>query len=94
MSRFKGIGIWPLNLKAMDAKIGLNTIYTLQNQAKEVKESEQKNGKQEWTKHTTIEDIINISSTSEVTIVRLFENQPRYYVNMLRRRERIITSRK
>jgi hypothetical protein len=29
MSRFKGIGIWPLNPKAMDAKTGLNIIHTL-----------------------------------------------------------------
>ncbi len=31
MSRFKGIGIWPLNFKTMDAKIGPGTIYSLQN---------------------------------------------------------------
>jgi hypothetical protein len=35
ISRFKGTGIWPLNLKAMDSKTSLNTLYTLQNQAKE-----------------------------------------------------------
>ncbi len=40
MSRFKGIKIWALNPKAMDSKIGLNTIYTLQNLTWEEKKSE------------------------------------------------------
>jgi hypothetical protein len=31
MSRFKGTWIWPHNPKAMDSKIGLNTLSTLQN---------------------------------------------------------------
>jgi hypothetical protein len=31
MLGFKGIGIWPLNHGAMDSKIGLSTLYTLQN---------------------------------------------------------------
>ncbi len=31
MLGFKGIGIWPLNPKAMDLKIGPSTLYTLQN---------------------------------------------------------------
>jgi len=31
MSRLKGIRIWPLNLRAIYSKIGLNTLYTLQN---------------------------------------------------------------
>ncbi len=84
MSRFKGIGIWPLNFKTMDAKIGPGTIYSLQNQAREEEESEQEDGQHEWTKHTTIKNIMNIGSTSEMIIVGLFENQPKYYVNMLR----------
>ncbi len=29
MSGFKGIGIWPLNPKAMDSKTSLSTMYTL-----------------------------------------------------------------
>jgi hypothetical protein len=40
MSRFKGIGIWAFNPKAMDSKIGFSTIYTLQNLIREEKESE------------------------------------------------------
>ncbi len=35
MLRFKSTGIWPLNLKAMDAKTSPSTIYTLQNTAEE-----------------------------------------------------------
>jgi hypothetical protein len=31
MSRFKGIGIWPLNLRAMDSKTNFNILYTLLN---------------------------------------------------------------
>jgi hypothetical protein len=49
MSRFKSIGIWPLNPKAMDANISLSTLYTLQNQAREEEESKQKDGEKEWT---------------------------------------------
>ncbi len=46
MSGFKGIGIWPFNLRAMDLKIGHNTLYTLQNQAKEEEEPKQKDGEE------------------------------------------------
>jgi hypothetical protein len=35
MSRFKGIGIWPLNPNVMDSKIGISIMYKLQNQANE-----------------------------------------------------------
>jgi hypothetical protein len=41
MLGFKGTRILPLNPKAMDAKIGPNIIYTLQNQAREEEELEQ-----------------------------------------------------
>jgi hypothetical protein len=44
MLGFKGIGILQLNPKAMDAKIGLSIIYTLQNQAKEEKKLVQEDG--------------------------------------------------
>jgi hypothetical protein len=84
MLRFKGIGIWPLNPKPVDAKISPSIIYTLQNQAREEKESKQEDGEKEWTKHTIAEEFINIGSITEVTIVGLLEYQPKYYVNMFK----------
>ncbi len=44
MLGFKGTWIWPFNPKAMDSKIGLSTLYTLQNQAKEEEELKQEDG--------------------------------------------------
>ncbi len=82
MSGFKGIGIWPLNLRAMDSKIGPNTLYALQNQAKEKEILQQKDGEQEWTEHTIAKKFINMGSITKVTIIGLSKNQPRYYVNM------------
>ncbi len=38
ISRFKVIGIWPLNLKAMEEKIGLNKLYIIVNESKEKKD--------------------------------------------------------
>jgi hypothetical protein len=54
----------------------------LQNPGKEEEESEQEDCEQDWTKHIVAEELINIGSTIEVPIVGLFEDQPRYYVNM------------
>jgi hypothetical protein len=68
----------------MDSKTSLNTIYTLQSLAKEEDESEHEDGEQKWTKHTIAKEFINIGSTIEVPVDGLFENQPRYYVNMPR----------
>jgi hypothetical protein len=84
MSGFKSIGTWPLNLKAVDAKISLSTIYTMQNQVKEEEELEQKDGEKEWTQHTAAKELINIGSKAKVTNVGLSEDLPRYYVNMPR----------
>jgi hypothetical protein len=47
--------------------------------SQEEKKLEWEDGDQEWTKHTTEEELINIG-----TIVGLSKNQPRYYVNMPR----------
>jgi len=47
MLGFKGTRIWPLNPRAMDSRIGLNILYILQNQAKEVEESKQEDGEQD-----------------------------------------------
>jgi len=47
MLGFKGTGIWPFNFRAMDLKIGPNTLYTLQNQVREEKELEQKDGEED-----------------------------------------------
>jgi hypothetical protein len=44
MSGLKGTRIWPFNPRAMDLKIGLSTIYTLQNLAKEEEELEHEDG--------------------------------------------------
>jgi hypothetical protein len=82
MSGFKGIGIWPLNPRAMDSKIGLSTLYALQNQAKEKEELKQEDGEQEWTKHIAAKKFINMGSTTKATIIGLSKDQPRYYVNM------------
>jgi len=84
MSRFKDKGIWPLNPRAMDSKIGLNTMYTLLNQAKEEKTPKQEDGEQEWIEHAVVDEFINIGSTTTVPIASLFEDQPRYYVDMPR----------
>jgi hypothetical protein len=40
MLGFKGRRIWPFNPRAMDLKIGLSILYSLQNQAKEEEELE------------------------------------------------------
>ncbi len=82
MSRFKGIGIWPLNLKVMNSKIDHGTLYTLQNQATEEKKPKQEDGEQNQTKYIAAKEPINIGSTIEVPIASLSEDQPRYYVNM------------
>ncbi len=82
MSWFKCIGIWPFNPRAMDSKIGFSIAYTLQNLAREEEKSEQEDGEQDWTKHTTAEQLINIGSTIKVSITDLFKDQPKYYVNM------------
>jgi hypothetical protein len=66
MSRFKGTWIWPLNPRAMDSKIGICTLYTLQNQAKEEEEPERKDGEQDWTEHIVVKELINIGPTIEV----------------------------
>ncbi len=66
----------------MDSKIDLATLYTLQNQAREEEEPKQEDCEQIQTKHTATEEFINIGSTIEVPIASLFEDQPRYYVNM------------
>jgi hypothetical protein len=50
----------------------------------EEEESKQKDGEQDWTKHTIVKELINIGSTTEVPIVGLSKDQPRYYVNMFR----------
>jgi hypothetical protein len=42
MSRFTGTRIWPFNPRAIDSKNGLGTLYTLQNQAKELKKPKEK----------------------------------------------------
>jgi len=47
MLGFKGTRIWPLNLKAMDSKIGPSTLYILQNQAKEKEKLEQEDGEED-----------------------------------------------
>jgi len=47
MLGFKGIGIYPLNLRAMDSKIGLSTLYTLLNRAREEEEPKQEDGEEE-----------------------------------------------
>ncbi len=76
MLRFKGIGIQPLNARAMDSKTSPNTLYTLQNQAKEEEgESKQEDGEQEWIEHTTTKKLIKIGSTTKVTIIGLPKNQ-------------------
>ncbi len=66
MSRFKGTRIWPFNPRAMDSKISLNTLYTLQNQDKEEKEPEQEDDEQDWIEHTIVKELININSTTKV----------------------------
>ncbi len=76
MLRFKGIGIQPLHARAMDSKTSPNTLYTLQNQAKEEEgESKQEDGEQEWIEHTTTKKLIKIGSTTKVTIIGLPKNQ-------------------
>ncbi len=47
MLRFKGIGIWPLNPRAMDSKISPSTKYILQNQAREEEKPEQEDGEED-----------------------------------------------
>ncbi len=60
-------------------------MYTLHNQAKEEEKLEQKDGKQEWIKHIiAYQKLINISSITKITIDGLFQDQPKYYVNMPR----------
>jgi hypothetical protein len=46
---------------------------------------EQKDGEQEWIKHAIVDQkLINISSITNITIDGLFQDQPKYYVNMPR----------
>ncbi len=60
----------------MDSKTNPTTIYTLQNQTKGIKEeSKQEDGEQEWTKHRTRKNLINIGSTTKVTITNLSKYQ-------------------
>jgi len=47
MSGFNGIGIWPLNPRAMDSKTSLGTIYTLQNLVREKEKLEHEDGEQD-----------------------------------------------
>ncbi len=49
----------------------------------EEKKLEQDDGEQDQTKHIVVEKFINIGSTT-IPIVSLFEDQPRYYVNVLK----------
>jgi hypothetical protein len=82
MSRFKGTRIWPFNPRAMDSKTSPSTLYTLLNKAKEEKKPKQEDGEQDWIEHIVVDEFINIGSITKIPIVSLFENQPRYYVNM------------
>ncbi len=60
-------------------------MYTLQNQVKEEEKLEQEDGEQEWIKRTiAYQELINISSITKITIDGLFQDQPKYYVNMPR----------
>ncbi len=80
VQRYKDLAIHP---RVMDSKTSLSTLCTLQNQTRE-EEPRQKDCEQDGIKHIVAEKLINIGSTIEVQIVSLFEDQPRYYVNMLK----------
>ncbi len=86
-SGFKGTRIWPFDPRAMDENISLNILYTLVNQTRGEDDddyhSNEDDCEQQWIEHATIEELINIGSTTKITIDGLFEDQPRYYVNML-----------
>jgi hypothetical protein len=86
MLKFKGIRIWPFNLKAMEEKTSLNILYTLVNQTREEDDdnyhSNEEDGGQQWTKHVIAEKLINISLTIEIITNNFFEDQLRYCVNM------------
>jgi hypothetical protein len=68
-------------------------MYTLVNQNREEKyddyHSNEEDGEMQWTKDAITKKFINIGLIVEITIHEsitggLFQNQPRYYVNMLK----------
>ncbi len=71
----------------MDEKTNPCTIYTLVNQTREEDDdyhSNEEDGEQQWTKHASTKKFINIISTTKITIDGLYQDQPKYHVNMHR----------